>query len=332
MQRTKLSVLIPCFNNGQLLSEMLDCCIRQSFKDFEVIVVDDQSTDNGATAHILEQYSKKDTRIKVYIRNREPKGSVTCRNIALQHSVGEYIIHFDADDLISDICLEKRVLYMEDHPECDYASFPAMEFYDRNKMPKLSDAGNRWGVECYGKDLLESFLTAKYSFTTWNNIYRKDAIAGIEWDERVKIYTDFSFIVPCILSGLKHMFSETNEVDYFYRKGIQGNMCSSFLSQEKVDSTLYLFDKTLKRLKARADYDIRKRQFFKFMALQNHRLLTDGDKYKVKQFLAFLKEYYPSRYKIMYVIDNVSVALQKIRCNSLYNKIIYRVVKYTLCF
>ena len=94
-----LSAIIPCFNNGYLLSEMIECVISQSYEDWELIIVDDKSMDN--TLEIINKYIIKDNRIRLYVRDREPKGSVTCRNIGLMHSTGKYIIHLDADDLIS---------------------------------------------------------------------------------------------------------------------------------------------------------------------------------------------------------------------------------------
>ena len=94
-----LSVIIPCYNNGKLLAEMLDCCLRQTYSDWEVIIVDDGSTDD--TSSIVSEYVQKDARIQYHTRERSPKGSVVCRNIGFELSSGKYIIHFDADDLIS---------------------------------------------------------------------------------------------------------------------------------------------------------------------------------------------------------------------------------------
>ena len=54
----KLSVIIPCFNNGIYLKEMMDCCLKQTFKDWELIVVDDQSTDE-VTPQIVRDYAEK---------------------------------------------------------------------------------------------------------------------------------------------------------------------------------------------------------------------------------------------------------------------------------
>ena len=93
----QLSVIIPCYNNGPLLSEMINCILRQTYDDWELIVVDDGSTDD--TPAIVGNFAANDSRIRLVQRDREPKGSATCRNIGFDHSRGRYIKHLDADDL-----------------------------------------------------------------------------------------------------------------------------------------------------------------------------------------------------------------------------------------
>ncbi len=291
MTYPKLSIIIPCYNNGTLLAEMIECVRRQTFEDWELVIVDDQSTDN--TPSIVRAYEQADERIKLVCRTREPKGSTTCRNIGFDNSRGEYIIHFDADDLISDTCIENRVKFVDENPDVDYASFPAMTFTNSDKLPVFSDKGKKYGAEKNGIDLLKRFLSADYPFSTWNNIYRKTVIADIRWDEEVKIYTDFSYIVPGILSGLKHKFSEQQEVDYYYRTNQPtGSMCSTFVSQEKCNSTIYLFSKTLGLLSVRSDFKKRKKEFLKYIILHFERLILDADVSKIEEYLSFVRKYY----------------------------------------
>ena len=289
-----LSVIIPCFNNGYYLAKMLDCCHRQTFQNWEVIVVDDRSTDD--TPVVVKRFEEKDSRIKFYSRERQPKGSVVCRNIGFDYSSGEFIIHFDADDLISNTCFEHRVKFMKDHPDVDYASFCAKVFTDENNLPGYDTEVLTYGVSIKTGDLLEDFLSTNYSFSVWNNIYRRDAIAKYPWDEAVKIQTDFSFIVPGILRGMKHAFSNYKEVDYYYRyfpdKNKSTNMCSNFVTPEKCKSTLYLFENVFNWLEQRDDYEVRKQQFLRFIVLQFERLIKGGDKNDADAYIDFLKKYY----------------------------------------
>lgn len=294
----KLSVIIPCFNNGNYLREMMDCCLKQTFKDWELIIVDDQSTD-GITPQIVKDYAKRDDRIRFLVRNRSPKGSVVCRNIGYEYSTGEYVIHFDADDLISDTCFEKRVKFMDENQDCDYASFPVKSFWDGEPLPKWNGKSD-FGVSKGCDDLICYFLKADYPFSVWCNIYRRKSIENIPWDENVKIYTDFSYIIPCILAGLKHKFSNLQEYDYYYRYFRKGNnMCSNFVSQEKCESTIYLFKKVIRDLNKLPNSNKYLRCFEGFVKLHFERLLQTNNPQRINDYIAAMSSPYPKLAKKM---------------------------------
>lgn len=288
-----VSVVIPCYNIGIFLGEMIECLKRQTLKNWEAIIVDDGSTDN--TASVIEALIEGEPRIRFIRRDRLPKGASTCRNIGLEHARGTYLVFFDADDLISDTCLEKRVRFMEEHPDTDYASFPAKAFTDAARLPAFTDQGRTWGVGTDGVDLLPCFLRAEYAFSVWNNIYRHERIAHLSWDENILIYTDFDFIVTGILDGLHHRFSGQRKIDYFYRVNHgQGNMCSSFVSAEKCCSTIYLFSKTLDALATLPNYKKYRGDFGRFILLHYERLLVAGNRENTQAYLAFCTRYYPA--------------------------------------
>src|SRR5699024_11650042 len=109
MHIPRLSIIIPCYNNGILLSEMLGCILHQTYDNWELIIVDDGSTDD--TPEMVTAFAATDSRIRLIRRDREPKGATTCRNIGFDHAQGEYLMFFDADDLISDTNFERRVAF-----------------------------------------------------------------------------------------------------------------------------------------------------------------------------------------------------------------------------
>ncbi|WP_349912819.1 glycosyltransferase family 2 protein, partial [Bacteroides cellulosilyticus] len=115
-----VSVIIPTYNTRQQLLDMVECMRAQTLQNWELIIVDDKSMD-GSLEYIKSVIT--DERIKIVVRDREPKGSVVCRNIGFELASGKYVIHFDADDLISQKCLEDRTKYMEDHEDIDFAIF-----------------------------------------------------------------------------------------------------------------------------------------------------------------------------------------------------------------
>lgn len=97
MKQAKISVIIPVFNSYKYLPSTLDSVLCQTFSSFEVICVDDGSTDNSFD--ILNEYKNKDDRIKIIRQNNQ--GVVAARNNAIKKAVGEYIFTLDSDDLIS---------------------------------------------------------------------------------------------------------------------------------------------------------------------------------------------------------------------------------------
>ncbi len=293
----KVSIIIPCYNNGNYLIEMLKCFKRQTVPYWEVIIVDDGSTDDTPTK--IYEFIKDEPRISFFTRDRLPKGSVVCRNIGFEKARGQYICHLDADDLISNTFVEHRVEFMDTHLDVDYASFCAKVFIDgRSALPNYNSKVRTYGVKVQTGDLLEDFLSANYSFSVWNNIYRRESIANMPWDENVKIYTDFSFIIPGILQGLRHSFSDIKEVDYYYRiflaKTSSGNMCSNFVSDDKIKSTIYLFTKILNQLEYLPDSHVRKIQFLNFIILNFERLLKQRQFKEADEYIELLKNHYPA--------------------------------------
>lgn len=90
----RFSILVPVYNVGKFLSSCLDSVLSQSFHNFEIICVNDGSTDNSLS--ILESYSKKDNRIKIISKNNE--GLLWARRDAIKKASGEYILFLDSDD------------------------------------------------------------------------------------------------------------------------------------------------------------------------------------------------------------------------------------------
>lgn len=108
----KVSIIVPCYNQGDYLSETLDSILSQTFKDWECIIINDGSTDN--TQIVAAEYCNKDSRFKyIYQMNA---GVIEARNNAILHSHGEYILPLDGDDLITSKLVEKAVEVLEkDH-------------------------------------------------------------------------------------------------------------------------------------------------------------------------------------------------------------------------
>jgi glycosyltransferase involved in cell wall biosynthesis len=111
----KISVLIPVYNTGKYLPQCLESVLNQTFTDFEIIAVDDGSNDNSLS--ILQEFSRKDPRIRVY-PNETNRGVSYSLNRALQYAAAPLIARVDSDDVMIKERFEKQYAYLQAHPEC----------------------------------------------------------------------------------------------------------------------------------------------------------------------------------------------------------------------
>jgi glycosyltransferase involved in cell wall biosynthesis len=109
-QLPKISVIIPTYNHGRYVGKAINSVLNQTYKDFEIIVVDDGSTDN--TRHLIDTYENQ-----IEYIYQENQGLASARNTGIQASQAKYVAFLDADDWFAKENLEIKVAYMEDHPD-----------------------------------------------------------------------------------------------------------------------------------------------------------------------------------------------------------------------
>jgi len=95
MEKNKVSVIIPTYNDADVLSRAIESVLNQTYKNLELIVVNDASEDN--TEEVVESYKKNDSRVK-YFEHEENKGGSGARNTGIKNSSGEFIAFLDSDD------------------------------------------------------------------------------------------------------------------------------------------------------------------------------------------------------------------------------------------
>lgn len=108
----KISVIIPLFNKGFIISKTIQAVLAQTYADFEVILINDGSTDNSF--EIASQFSDK----RIHLFQQENKGAAAARNLGIERSNGEFIAFLDADDYWFPNHLEELVNLAEQFPNC----------------------------------------------------------------------------------------------------------------------------------------------------------------------------------------------------------------------
>ncbi|MDY6030089.1 MAG: glycosyltransferase family 2 protein [Acidaminococcaceae bacterium] len=148
-----ITIIIPVYNVEKYLSDCLDSVINQTYKNLEIILVDDGSTDDSGK--ICDDYAMIDNRIKVIHKHNE--GVTLARIVAFQHSQGEFIMFIDSDDYVSDNIVDRMVFVQREY-DVDIVS--CQNFDDNDGV--ISEPGIRTELGFYDKKRLIELLQTNF--------------------------------------------------------------------------------------------------------------------------------------------------------------------------
>lgn len=132
-QKPLVSVLMPAFNAEKYISESIDSILEQSYSNFELIILDDGSTDS--TYNIAKKYQRRNAKIRVY-RNARNLDIAESRNLLIKKSTADYIAWQDADDISLPRRLELQIKYLLKHPQVGIVG-GYIEFFDENNIRSI---------------------------------------------------------------------------------------------------------------------------------------------------------------------------------------------------
>ena len=239
----KFSIVIPVYNSGKYLKECLDSVINQTFKDFEVICINDGSTDNSET--ILNEYAKKDKRIQVH--SQENKGVGASRNYGIEIARGEYINFMDSDDKLSPNALKSVEKFIKSHDDVDVISIPILFFNERNhdlnyKFNRTEDPKNKV------IDLNKNWEYVQASVSS--SFIKADAIKDLKFNTELVLSEDLIFMNKLLLENKK--IGLVKDTEYFFRRANEKSLTNSAKDKKG------FYNYRLKCLKELIDYSIEK--------------------------------------------------------------------------
>lgn len=234
-----VSVIIPVYNVEKYVKQSIKSIQNQTYKNLEIIVIDDGSVDN--TYKIVEDLSRNDNRIKLY-RNKKNLKIVKTLNRALSLSNGEYIARMDGDDISASDRIEKKINFLEENKEFDLVGC---------SMKAIDIDGKEIGQTVHFSNqnlLLESLEYVTPVSHIW--VARKSLYDKIDGYREISGVEDYDFLLRMTSAGLKYTNLE-DYFGYFVRLGREGNSISTFgLRQRKMKSYAFrLYKERLKNLK-----------------------------------------------------------------------------------
>ena len=192
----EISVIIPVYNREKTLARCLDSCLQQTFPDFEVICVNDASTDG--TAGLLEQYAQKDNRIKVIMQ--EHAGEAAARNRALDQATGNYITFLDSDDYFHPQALEALYSVATRTKAPVTCAMNFVRITHPQPFENIDIKGIAYKIH---QDTVHDLLSVRYlSSLLWNKLYQKEifqnrrlieGISNEDWPFITTLFSDIPF-------------------------------------------------------------------------------------------------------------------------------------------
>lgn len=229
-----VSIIVPAYNVQKYLSHCLDSLIQQTYSNFEIIIVNDGSTDK--TLEVAQQYSIRDSRLVII--NKPNSGVSDSRNIALRQALGEYILFVDADDWLDistlQVCVER--IQKEGADVCFFAyqsEFPnrsdirTLFSNDRIFTGKEAIDLQRRIIGPINEELSIPQRLDSYG-TIWAKLYRKDILEGIFFEDLNKVGSaeDTLFNTSVFLRVKKAIY--LNRPFYHYRKNNEVSITKKF--------------------------------------------------------------------------------------------------------
>lgn len=193
---TKISVIIPAYNSEKTILATITSVQNQTFTDWEIIVIDDGSTDN--TLKILEQI--QDERIRIY--SYDNRGVSSARNRGINHATGEFISFLDADDLWLPDKLELQLKTLQENPTAGVAYSLVVGGLEQVENLFTFVEGNK---TIYQGDVYRPLLLANFLSCGSNILVRREAIASVgifdslvdsceDWDYCLRLAAKWSFV------------------------------------------------------------------------------------------------------------------------------------------
>ena len=192
----KISIVIPVYNSEKTIGKTISSILKQTYENFEIILVDDGSTDESQS--IIKSFDDK----RIIYNVQENQGVSTARNNGIALASGEYISFIDSDDMVKECFLEDFIKALDKNPDadlitCKFVRIKSTEDYESNESDKLNSQAKEENeaYEEYSGNKIYKFLYEEFNGYCFNKIYKKSIIDenNIRFDKTIFMGEDLLF-------------------------------------------------------------------------------------------------------------------------------------------
>lgn len=199
-----VSVIVPVYNMERYIAETIESVLQSSYSNIEIVLVDDESTDNSAA--ICAGIAEKDERVRFF--RQKNSGAAAARNHAIREASGKYILPVDADDLISNDYIEKAVEAFEANPEIKVVASNAVFFGEKEGSWELPD----FDIQLLArKNLIHN--SSMFRKSDWEKAggYCEDLRGREDWDFWISMLKDGAKLHKLSMVGLHYRIRKNSK-------------------------------------------------------------------------------------------------------------------------
>ena len=209
----KISIIIPIYNCEKFIADCINSVLKQTWRDYEIIIVNDGSTD--MSGKICDEFAQKDNRITVI--HQENHGVSHARNIGLLHVTGEAVSFIDGDDTLEsemyEILIQAMQEYNADISHCGYKHIVGEEIRLVHDTKRVLVQDQQEALECV--------VSGRFvGGGLWSKLFRRELLNGLSFRENLKINEDILFNYEAFSKAEKVVFIDSALYNYIARLGI----------------------------------------------------------------------------------------------------------------
>lgn len=295
----KVSIVVPVYNVRKYLCECLDSLLAQTYKEIEIVLVDDGSTDESNS--ICRQYANKDKRIKLIVQKNQ--GAAMAKNTGLDNTTGDYITFLDSDDLVEPQWIETMVETLErldaDVVECEFAKKYISSIEAEKDVPR----SGVYTCEQYLEQYLDHWTCSLF----WNKLFKAELMENIRFRKERRCIDD-EFFTYKVLSNAKIIVHIENML-YYYRQRLSSAVSNEKNREQKTEDALeimieryeWIKERFPKLIKKYLNHDLEMLHYFSRTGYFNESTIKKFESMK-KYYLTECIKHYPGKIGLINVI------------------------------
>lgn len=280
----RISVIIPVYNSVRFINSCLESIINQTYKNLEIIIVDDGSTDGSD--RVCNEWLKKDKRIIVI--HQQNQGVSVARNHGLEYATGEYISFVDSDDTLEsdmyEILMDAMFCYRAEITHCGYK-----RVNEQGDILKIVN-GSHIILEQDSKEAIDCMLSGQYFVgSLWNKLYSKSTLKNIRFCEELKNNEDILFNFLVFQNAKKIVFIDEPKYNYYEH---DSSACNQLNKEKQIRDSEHATTLMTQQCKEKSIYKIVVKCFF-YTKLDLYRYLimySKSNLYEKKDLKEWLKK------------------------------------------